>query len=234
MLLLKSKCVLPLVFALALLTLPVIAQDGSEAITNGVKETSPVSTAQPQPVAFRRVFFDFGIGGFTPGRDLKSDYQPILNAQIVAGIRPVKHAAVEIGTDFGFGAGKTNRVISTTGGNRSVGDYAAILYVGGRVILPNDEEKLLLSLGGGYSRLQYGETVNTRQNETVTCISCTRRSGNGYYGMMQAGYYFGETRRLGLTSTLRFVQGTTRGDFLTSSSTNDSWFSATLGLSVRF
>lgn len=193
------------------------------------------SAGKSAKLDFRRLFVDIGFGRMSPGSDLKANYNGIVGYQIIGGLRFHRYALAELGADFGFGAGKTDRVIPITGGGfRRVGDYQAIGYFGGRFVLPIAEESLLISAGGGYARLKYGESVRTQANETVNCFSCTQRSGNGYYGAFQALLLVDEAKRFGIGFTFRRVQGATEGNFLQRTKTNDSWNSAVGTFSIRF
>ncbi len=218
----------------ALLSLQGRAQDAATAyapVTSIVEQTAGGKTAKPD---YRRLFLDIGVGRFAPGSDLKSDYKAVAGYEVVAGIRFNRYALAEFGADFGFGAGKTDRVISTTGGARGINDYQLAGLFGGRLVIPVSNESFLFSAGGGYARLKYGESVKLLPNETINCISCTQRSGNGYYTVAQGLLLVDEAKRFGLGVTFRHFAGTTEGNFLQRGKTDDSWNSVTGTFSIRF
>lgn len=202
-----------------------------ESTTSTLEQSASGKSARP---GYRRFFLDIGFGRLSPGSDLKSDYKAVVGYEVVAGFRFNRYALAEFGADFGFGAGKTDRVISTTGGVRGINDYQAAGLFGGRLVLPMSNESFLLSAGGGYARLKYGESVKLLPNETINCISCTQRSGNGYYTVVQGLLLIDEAKRFGLGVTFRHFSGTTQGNFLQRGKTNDSWNAMTGAFSIRF
>ena len=231
----KSICIVSL-FIATLLSSSGRAQDttAGEADVSMLGQSAQSAGTKSAKPEYRRLFLDFGVGRMSPGSDLKSGYKAIAGYEIVAGVRFNRYALAEFGADFGFGAGKTDRVISTTGGARGISDYQVAGLFGGRLVLPISRESFLLSAGGGYARLKYGESVKLLQNETINCLSCTQRSGGGYYTVVQGLLLVDEAKHFGIGVTYRHISGKTEGNFLQSRKTNESWSSVTAAFSVRF
>jgi hypothetical protein len=227
------------VTALCVTTLLGTSIRAQEAVDSAVEtaasgQSTQTTSAKSSKPEYRRLFLDFGVGRLSPGSDLKSGYKAVAGYEVVAGLRFNRYALAEFGADFGFGAGRTDRVISTTGGARDVGDYQVAGLFGGRFVLPLKKESFLLSAGGGYARLKYGESVKLLPNETINCISCTQRTGNGFYTVVQGLILVDEARHFGVGLTYRRIRGTTVGDFLQSRKTTDSWSSIAAAFSLRF
>ncbi len=195
-----------------------------------------VSCALAQSSAeYLKTSLEIHVGGMFPSGDLDTVFG---NAPIVGGTlgyRFMRNVQVEGGFDAAFGAAgvKSSGQLSG-GGSRSITDREYFLLLGGRLVLPFRQEKLLLSAGAGGAVLNYNEVPVGLPGEQIFCSGCGSRQGGGYYLLM--GLKGMVNPHFGVGVTVKSIAGKTEGDRLDTRlpfRSQDKWTSVAITFSFH-
>jgi hypothetical protein len=180
--------------------------------------------------------FTFGVGGAVPQADLSSVMQSAPGITVGYGYRFMRYFQADAGLDIMFGAAGVREFETTQIGNFRIKDREYFLPLGGRVIAPLAGGRLLLYGGGGGAFLKYSETLTQPSTYYhVGCVTCTTRSGWGYYAQVGADYFLGRNLRVGVAT--RAYRGHTNGEPLggvPGIETKDQWISALAQVGFSF
>ncbi|MCL4403080.1 MAG: outer membrane beta-barrel protein [Acidobacteria bacterium] len=163
--------------------------------------------------AFPHHNLTFGVGGAHPQADLSTVMQNAPGISIGYGYRFSRYFQADFGFDMLFGAAGIREFEDTMLGTLRIKDREYFLPLGGRAILPLFQGRLLLSGGGGGAYMRYSESLNQPSYYyRVGCVTCTSRSGWGYYAQVGVDYFFAHNLRLGVMT--RSYRGHTNGENL--------------------
>lgn len=221
----------------------VIRQTATMIIVLATGPLAATSAGAQPPATFPKASLELRGGAVSPSVTFAGDsdpWQPGSTASFGGNFdfRPARNFGFDVGVDVAlasFGAGGT---INTTGGRRGVTDREYMFTLGPRLIIPDANDQLLLSIGGGYAYVQYDEIAAAQPNEIITGFSGGSRSGSGGYVFMQVD--FAPSPNGAFTFGLRvgtvFVdtEGTKVGRFPGGTTTRDNWPTVLGTIGFRF
>lgn len=121
----------------------------------------------------------------------------------------------DIGLDTVFGAARIRDFLPTQFGDLRIRDYQFLLPLGGRVVVPIADERVLISAGGGGAYLRYSERLRQPFPDSgfrLACPVCASRGGWGYYGLLGLNVAVDEARHFRIGVTSRIYRADTDGD----------------------
>lgn len=194
------------------------------------------SAAAQSSGEYRKGSFEIHVGGALPAGDLENVFRnaPVVGGNI--GYRFLRYVQVEGGLDVGFGAARVNNTVQLSGGGtRGTRDREYFLSFGGRGVVPLQNERLLLSFGGGVAILNYNEVPIALANEVITCTNCGKREGVGSYLLF--GIKGMVNPRFGIGMTVKEFRARTEGDRLDTRlpfESRDRWLNVAATFSVHW
>ncbi|MGH9631932.1 MAG: outer membrane beta-barrel protein [Bryobacteraceae bacterium] len=193
------------------------------ALSSGV-----VSYAQSE---HRKHNFTVGLGAAMPNIDLHPDsglpfsdngigpVGSLFSNTVVLGVeygyRFHRYFQADVGLDTAFGAADIRDYLSTQFGDLRIRDYQFMLPLGGRVVVPIADERVLFSAGGGGAYLRYSERIRQPFGNSgfrLDCPVCASRGGWGYYGLVGLNVALDRGRHFRLGATSRIYRADTDGD----------------------
>jgi hypothetical protein len=154
------------------------------------------------------------------------------------GLRPARYVQFDIGFDLIPRAFDASGSISTTGGTRAITDLETIFLMGTRLVIPSADDRILLSVGGGYAYAHYGEMAATQGREVIVGFEGGKRTGEGVYffGQLEAAPSVTSPVTFGVRvgAAVATTNGATVGRFPGHIETDDRWPSVVGTLSFRF
>ncbi len=155
--------------------------------------------------------FTFGVGGAVPQGEISRFMDSSPGVSVGYGYRFWRYFQADAGLDVVFGAARIRDFLNTDIGGFRIKDREYFVPLGGRVVVPVADGRLLFNAGGGGLWMRYNERVNQPSAYfRIDCPSCTERSGWGYYAQTGADYFIFQNFRLGAVA--RFYRGHTDGD----------------------
>jgi len=182
--------------------------------------------------------FTFGVGSGQPRGDLDRVLSDSAGISIGYGYRFHRYLQADVGLDTILFAARVRDYLPTGFGDLRIRDYQFLVPFGGRVILPVDRGRLLVSAGGGGAHIRYTELLRQVSDYvSIDCRVCNSRYGWGYYGLVSGSLALDRRRQFRLGATARVYQGHTRGDPLgplPPFRTRDRWVNVFGELGVSF
>jgi hypothetical protein len=194
----------------------------------------PPLAAQP----YNKHNFTVGVGAGLPRDDLEPYFvnRPAFNFGY--GYRFSRYLQLDAGMQTVFGAGRVRDFIETPLTISRIRDFQFFFPVGGRVIFPVANEKLLIYGGGGGAYMRYSEMIRQPSDFIrIDCPVCAARDGWGYYALAGASVALDARRLFRLGGTTRMYQGHTDGPglgTLPAIRTKDRWLNISAEFSVTF
>jgi opacity protein-like surface antigen len=180
--------------------------------------------------------FTFGVGGAVPQADLSQAMQTAPGISIGYGYRFHRYFQADAALDMMFGAAGGREFEVTQIGNFRISDREYFVPLGGRVIAPLFSGKVLLYGGGGGAFMKYSTRLSQPSNYyKVGCITCTTRSGWGYYAQAGVDYFLWTNIRVGVA--VRSYRGNTDGEpvgGIPGIQTKDQWLSTLAQIGFSF
>jgi hypothetical protein len=125
--------------------------------------------------SYPRHNFTGGIGGAFPRSDLSSVMQSAPGVSIGYGYRFARYLQADTGLEVLFGAAGVREFESTQIGTFRIKDREYFVPLGGRVIVPFMEGRLLIHGGGGAAFMKYNESLNQPSSYyRVGCVTVPR------------------------------------------------------------
>lgn len=94
---------------------------------------------------------------------------------------------------------------------REIKGHPSLIAFGARFVLPLSRDKVLFSVGGGWSGLQTSESVQSNSGEQIACSPCQSLRGWGPTEIAEVMYFPGDQRNVGFGLHVRGVQIITNG-----------------------
>lgn len=182
--------------------------------------------------------FWFGVGGAMPGNDLSDRFNSRPDINFGYGYRIHPNVQLDAGLDVVFGAGGVRDFLDTDLGYLRIRDYEYLLPLGGRIILPVSDGRILFSVGGGAAYMRYAEHLQQASSYYhYECTDCGSRSGWGYYTLVGGSVALDRDQHFRVGVTSRLYRGNTDGDAIgdvPSARTHDTWLNIAGEFSVSF
>jgi hypothetical protein len=189
---------------------------------------------------FKKGYVEFGGDYFRPSGSSSSLFSRSGAGYGALGFRPLRHLQID-GVQAEFFPASSSRQITVqfsdgTFGTRTVNGRPSLLSFGGRFVLPLWREKVLVSAGGGWSGIDFSESIQTFPNEQGICITCQFHRAWGPTEIAEVTYFPGDQRNVGFGFHVRGVQAITNGLSADGSSLPGKNHFALIGgsISIRF
>jgi len=158
--------------------------------------------------------FTAGAGAAQPRANLTGPLRDSAVLTLGYGYRLHRYFQADVGLDTIFYGARVRDFLDTRAfGPLRIRDYQFLIPFGGRVILPIDRGRFVVSAGGGGVRLQYAELLRQPSEYfNLDCYVCGTRGGWGYYGLAGGSVALDRRKHFRLGVTGKVYQGHTRGD----------------------
>lgn len=191
--------------------------------------------AQPE---FRRHNVSLGAGAGLPGGELSGPFSNSAGLTVNYGYRWKSWLQADMGLDTVFGAARVRDFIPTELGYLRIRDLQFLIPFGGRLVLPVDDGRWLLSAGGGGAYMRYSERLRQPSSYyRFECPDCSVRSGWGTYALAGASRALDRYHHFRVGVTSKFYRGHTDGGPLgavPAVKTLDRWINVFADFTVSF
>jgi hypothetical protein len=124
--------------------------------------------------------FTVGLGAAQPRADLAGPFSDSATLGIHYGYRFHRYFQLDAGLDTIFFSARVRDFFPTElFGDRRIRDYQFLIPFGGRVILPVDAGRMLVSAGGGGAHLRYTELISQPSDYFSIDARCATRETDG-------------------------------------------------------
>jgi len=182
--------------------------------------------------------FTAGVGGAMPGSDLEGQFSNRPDVSFGYGYRIHENFQLDAGLDVVFGAAGVRDFLETDLGYLRIRDFEYLLPLGGRIILPVSDGRVLFSVGGGAAYMRYSERLKQVSDYyQYECPYCGSRSGWGYYTLVGGSVALDRSQRFRVGVTSRLYRGNTDGDaigYIPALRTHDTWLNVAGEFTVSF
>jgi hypothetical protein len=196
--------------------------------------------APAQTYYYRKHAVTLGMGAALPRADLNDAFSDAFTLNVAYGYRFHPWFQADIGFDTAFGSADVYAFIDTPYGPLKIRDYQHFLPMGGRVVVPLAQEKVLLSAGGGGVYMRYSERVRQPYADwgyQFDCWACNTRDGWGYYALVGGSVALDQARMFRIGATGKVYRGETEGPSFGNvpfGRTRDHWIVISGDFSVNF
>jgi hypothetical protein len=187
---------------------------------------------------YQKHYFTGGVGAGVPGGNLSGSYKSAAGVSIDYGYRFQKNLQADVGFQTLFGSAGVRAFMDTELGYVRIRDLEYFFPFGGRAILPLQDERILLSFGGGGAYLRYSERIKqVSAYYNIQCPDCASRGGWGTYAQASASYALDSAQLFRVGFTARAYRVNTSGGLvgdLPATETRDRWLNLFANFTVSF
>lgn len=187
---------------------------------------------------YPRHHISLGAGAGLPGGQLSGLFSNSAGLTVNYGYRWKSWLQADAGLDTVFGAARVRDFIPTELGYLRIRDFQFLIPFGGRLVLPVDDGRWLLSAGGGGAYMRYSERLRQPSSYyRFECPDCAARGGWGTYALAGASRALDRYQMFRLGVTAKLYRGHTDGGALgavPAVKTTDRWINLFADFTISF